>query len=79
MNKVSTRYKVLNHSKVFTQYDDMEPNDLVRKLDRLPSHEFPYTHKFVKVVDDVEMAYVESGGSGSPIFSGAGLSQRNWC
>ena len=55
MNKVSTQQKV------FTQYDDMEPNDLVRKLDRLPSHEFPYTHKFVKVVDDVEMAYVESG------------------
>lgn len=48
-------------NKVFTQYDDMEPNDLVRKLDRAPSHEFPYTHKFVKVVDDVELAYVESG------------------
>ena len=48
-------------NKVFTHYDDMEPNDIVRKLDRPPSHEFPYTHKFVKVVDDVEMAYVESG------------------
>ena len=45
----------------FKQYDDMEPGDLCRKLDRLPSHEFPYQHKFVKVVDDVQMAYVESG------------------
>jgi haloalkane dehalogenase len=47
--------------KTFTQYDDMEPLDLCRKLDRPPSHEFPYEHKFIKVVDDVELAYVESG------------------
>jgi haloalkane dehalogenase len=47
--------------KIFTHYDDMEPGDLCRKLDRLPSHEFNYSHKFVTVVDDVEMAYVESG------------------
>ena len=33
----------------FIQYDDMEPGDLCRKLDRPPSHEFPYTHQFVTV------------------------------
>ena len=44
----------------FIQYDDMEPGDLCRKLDRPPSHEFPYTHQFV-TVDGVKMAYVESG------------------
>ena len=48
-------------NRVFTQYDDLEPGDICRKLDRPPSHEFPYRHKLVKVVDDVEMAYVESG------------------
>lgn len=47
--------------KKFTQYDDLEPLDLCRKLDRPPSHEFSYQHKFVKVIDDVEMAYVETG------------------
>jgi haloalkane dehalogenase len=46
---------------MFKQYDDLEPGDLCRKLDRQPSHEFPYTHKFVNVVDEVQMAYVESG------------------
>ena len=44
----------------FIQYHDMEPGDLCRKLDRPPSHEFPYTHQFV-TVDGVKMAYVESG------------------
>ena len=48
-------------NRVFTHYDDLEPGDICRKLDRPPSHEFPYEHKLVKVVDDVEMAYVESG------------------
>jgi haloalkane dehalogenase len=59
MNKT----KIQSHSngKTFTQYDDLEPMDLCRKLDRPPSHEFPYQHKFVKVVGDVEMAYLESG------------------
>ena len=40
----------------FIHYDDMEPGDLCRKLDRLPSHEFPYTHQFV-TVEGVSMAW----------------------
>ena len=61
MNKAVTDQGTRSAHKVFTRYDDLEPGDLCRKLDRPPSHEFPYEHKFVKVVDDVEMAYVESG------------------
>jgi haloalkane dehalogenase len=44
----------------FIHHKDMEPADLVKKLDRTPSDEFPYEHKFIEVLGD-QMAYVETG------------------
>lgn len=45
----------------FIHHTDMEPADLNRKLNRPPSDDFPYQHKFVEVVDGVKLSYVESG------------------
>lgn len=44
----------------FKQHDDMEPNDLVRHLDRPPSHEFHYEHETLEV-EGHTMAYVDAG------------------
>ena len=44
----------------FIHHKDMEPADLVKKLDRTPSDEFNYEHKFIEVLANT-MAYVETG------------------
>lgn len=47
-------------SRQFKQHDDLEPNDIVRYLDRPPSHAFPYRHETLEVEGQV-MAYVDAG------------------
>lgn len=47
-------------TRTFKQHDDIEPNDIVAKLDRPPSHAFHFSHETMEV-DGHVLAYVDAG------------------
>jgi haloalkane dehalogenase len=57
----------MSEERTFTHHTDMEPSDLNRKLNRPPSDEFNYEHKFLDVLDGTKIAYVDAGNPASDI------------